>query len=342
MRVISHPNVNTAFYHGMIVISTEGVREDSRNGPAIVHPEPFTTALHRPTERVLFSAHRDANPFFHLFESFWMLGGQNDPSFLNQYISDFGSRFAEEDDGLLWGAYGHRWRNHFEMDQIERAIELLDYDPTSRRAVIAMWDADADLGASKKDIPCNTHIYLRLRPTGPLVGDGSLSGYLYHLDMTVCCRSNDAVWGLFGANAVHFSVLMEYLAFRLDVGVGSMTTVSNNAHIYEATMGKFDPDEPVNDLYSKKIVSTTPLFAGVHPGDFDDELKRWLREPRQHSYQEVPWSAPMPFQDLLVPMARLHWMFKTSVKITEDDINKVVPTDWRFAARQWLKKRGKI
>jgi thymidylate synthase len=52
------------------------------------------------------------------------------------------------------------------------------------------------------------------------------------LDLTVLCRSNDVVWGAYGANAVHFSVLQEYLAGRIGVDVGVMYQFSNNYHGY--------------------------------------------------------------------------------------------------------------
>ena len=63
-----------------------------------------------------------------------------------------------------------------------------------------MWDAKQDLSHrnESKDLPCNTHVYFSIR-----------EGFL---DMTVCNRSNDLIWGCCGANAVHMSFLQEYVA----------------------------------------------------------------------------------------------------------------------------------
>ena len=103
-------NVCEVLPAGMFLLRDNGVVEDTRNGPAMVMPGPVTTMIQCPTERVLFSATRDANPAFHLFEAIWMLAGRNDVAPLNTFIRDFGERFGEP-EGIVHGAYGHRWRN---------------------------------------------------------------------------------------------------------------------------------------------------------------------------------------------------------------------------------------
>lgn len=187
-----------------------------RGIPVMEYAEPVTTIYTRPWQRVLFCPERDANPFFHLFESLWMLGGRDDAAFLDQFTTNF-SRFAEP-DGHLHGAYGHRWRWHFGMDQLRDVIDLLHREPDTRRAVIAMWDPSFDLHAKANDIPCNTNVYFRIR-----------GGKLH---MSVVCRSNDIILGCYGANAVHFSVLMEYVAAHLKLPMGRYTHFSHNWHYY--------------------------------------------------------------------------------------------------------------
>ena len=53
----------------------------------------------------------------------------------------------------------------------------------------------------REEIPCNTAIYFKVR-------EGKLN-------MTVSNRSNDVIWGTFGANVVHMSILQEYVAYFL-------------------------------------------------------------------------------------------------------------------------------
>ena len=69
-------NVNEAFRElvgGIHDRTIEATRHESRNGPVLVIEEPVTVCYENPNERVLFNTRRDANPFFHLFESLWML-----------------------------------------------------------------------------------------------------------------------------------------------------------------------------------------------------------------------------------------------------------------------------
>ena len=149
-----------------------------------------------------------------------MLQGRNDV----EWISYFNSNMRKfSDDGIIFhGAYGFRWRQHFSFDQIERVISLLKNNPNSRRAVIQMWDCVVDLYKKEeqapKDLPCNDLIFLQIL-------DGKL-------DMSVICRSQDIIWGAYGANSVHFSILQEYIAGMLGIRMGLLYQFSNNYHAY--------------------------------------------------------------------------------------------------------------
>ncbi len=65
---------------------------------------------------------------------------------------------------------------------------------------------------------CNTHIYFDVQ------GD--------KLNMTVCNRSNDLIYGAPSANAAHFSYLLQYIAIKCDLKIGSYYQITNNGHIY--------------------------------------------------------------------------------------------------------------
>src|SRR5690606_24922772 len=202
VKVIEARNVNDAWPQAIDYILSNGTRRQSRNGDVISVDVPVATVYQKPMERVLFDPVRDANPLFHLNEALWMLAGSDNAYWLDQFVGDFSKRFSEE-GGRMHGAYGKRWRSWFysvtkgtSIDQLEEAIRLLDNDPYDRQVVISMWDAEADLGVpGLKDRPCNTHIYLRADRYAPS-DNGIIDGaphYVHHLDMTVCCRSNDAV-----------------------------------------------------------------------------------------------------------------------------------------------------
>lgn len=195
----------------------------SRNGPVLRVQGPVLLELTNPLNRVLFDPIRMANPYFHVMEFIWMMAGDNSTRWISQFNKGF-KQYAEA-NGTHHGAYGHRWREHFGHDQLLCAVDELRRDPESRRVVLSMWDADVDQGRmEKKDLPCNTHIYLD-RSQG-------------QLDMTVCNRSNDLFWGMLGSNIVHMTMLQEVLAAAIGCEVGVYRVFTNNLHVYP-NMPKF-------------------------------------------------------------------------------------------------------
>jgi hypothetical protein len=269
-------NVNDALPFGLSAILRHGIVNQSRNGKVMMVPAPVTTAYLAPCERVLFSPERDANPFFHLMESMWMLAGCNDVAFPSYYSKQLASYSV--DGQTLHGAYGHRWRNHFGYDQIEQAIADLKADPDSRRVIIQMWDATVDgrsTEANAKDRPCNDMVKFQAIPAG--------NGY-YCLNMSVFCRSNDAVWGAYGANAVHFSYLHEYVASAVGMSVGTYFQISDNLHVYDQNLygealfnrlmntSNINPETgfpaQVSDGLEKAVHFTRKNEAGEEVGEF--------------------------------------------------------------------------
>lgn len=320
-------NVNSALCAALKDLSIYGCKEDSRNGPVLSIPGPVTIFYTRPTERVLFSPTRDANPFFHLMEAMWMLAGRNDLEFVQQ----FNKRFSEySDDGrTIPGAYGYRWRHYFGRDQIEAAIAELKANPNSRRVVVSMWSAQ-DLGKVSNDLPCNTHIYFDTR--------------MARLNMTVCNRSNDAVWGATGANAVHFSILQEFVAASLQLPVGEYRQFTNNLHIYTDTftdewMAQVMPECTERDYYSTTAdVKPWPLVYGA-PECFMESLNEFLRAPMADS----PKIEDVFIKHTVVPMYAA-WHHHRVLKDTAGALllaNKIVAMDWRRACIEWLARRIK-
>lgn len=334
MKILNVRNVHEALPVGIDLLLREGIQSDSRNGPVTVMPCPVTTAYARPTERVMFWPERDANPFFHLFESLWMLDGRNDVETVARWVARMRSY---SDDGLrLHGAYGHRWRVHFSRDQLDEAVTHLREDPASRRCVIQMWDAKVDLNRQGKDLPCNTQLYVWIDPAGKLA-------------MTVMARSNDIIWGAYGANAVHMSMLQEYLATRLGRRVGTLYQLSNNYHAYNTVL------EPLKGLramvaypslpgppffhpcfYDAAVVAPSPLFAPEEHDAWEDDLSFFLSgEPvlRYHTW----W-----FRTVLAPLAEAHRIYKDDPSAIDKAlvvVNSCQASDWRLACQQWLSRR---
>lgn len=345
MRVIDVRNVNVALAQGIAHLLKDGEDSGSRNGAVLVSPTPVTTVYHSPLERVLFGATRDANPFFHLMESLWMLAGRNDLAF-PQY---FNKRFGEySDDGkTVHGAYGHRWRAHFGYDQLELVAHELRNNPASRRCVVQMWDAtpltNEDSTALKfgaddlnlaltggKDVPCNTTIYFR-------INEGKL-------DMTVCCRSNDIIWGAYGANAVHMSILQEYVAAMVKIPVGTYYQVSNNYHaytdVYNREQLKLIADESIaENLYITGAAFPSPSvlpypLVSTPVYKWNTDLADFLDEPMRGKTYGDDF-----FNLIAAPMYAAWNARKNKLGNGAEELSRMANSDWKVACEQWVSRR---
>lgn len=332
MHVLGVRNVNDALPLGLRLLRDHGERRDSRNGGVRSMPMPTTTVYGEPTERVIFDPVRDANPFFHLFESIWMLAGKNDLAYVTRFAKNMENY---SDDGLtMWGAYGWRWRSFFdEFDQIRWAIRRLSDSAQDRRVVVTMWSPTHDTKRADeggKDVPCNTQLYLSINSAGKL-------------DMTVCNRSNDVIWGAYGANAVHMSMLQEYVAGQIGCKVGRYWQMSNNYHAYDDLYDKLLPGaeswDPFEGCpYTNKMVERYAMFnsAGVGPV-WDMDLHMFMEEPTALGFKNAF------FRKILVPMWCAHEAYKEKDFEAASELLMQMPerNDWRMAATQWLQRRVK-
>jgi len=310
--------VSEALWLVMQDIKQNGEHIDTRNGPAVEYPYPVATIYSQPKERVLFYPERDANPFFHCLESLWMLGGRNDVAYVSKYSGNIKNY---SDDGKTYhGAYGYRWRKWFHYDQLSIAAHRLKTFPNDRRTVVSMWDATTDLLMTNdaKDLPCNTQIFFNVR-----------NGLL---NMTVVNRSNDMVWGAYGANAVHMSFLQEYMAAKVGVEVGEYTQFSNNLHAYLNTLEKVSkidgPDyEPYLDFKPSDLV---PLVKDHRI--FDYEVNAFLDGQRELT---EPFLATVA-----APMAAAWDEFKFDNKFAALAVaQEIASADWRKACVEWIERR---
>jgi hypothetical protein len=331
MYVINAENVNDALDQGLRLMGAEGVAVPSRNGMTLELPAPVTTVYKNPTQRVLVSSARDANPFFHLMESLWILAGREDVKFL----SEFNKRMVDfSDDRFIFNApYGYRLRKAFGQDQLQRVIDILTNDPNSRQAVCQIWDS-ADLNKDTRDKACNMSIVFRMRNQ--------------RLDMTVYNRSNDMIWGAYGANVVQFSMIQEYVAASLGVNMGTYTQVSNSFHVYTegaagdvynrtntGFQGNFNPYE-----YCECLVRMS--HAGMR--FFNQDLKQFFKLYDDFGLVEVnqcsKWRSAY-FEDLVMPMLLVYLVHKTEGPVeASKHLKLLVADDWRMACGTWLETRA--
>lgn len=346
IRSISVGNVNEALSEGLLWLRNRGDAEPSRNGSVVVSPIPVVTCYQKPCERVLFSPMRDANPFFHLMEAIWMLAGRDDVAFPAQ----FNKRFTEySDDGVTaHGAYGHRWRRHFGYDQLPPIIEELQRNPASRRCVLEMWDAGnehdelyrASYSVSKmrgnsdlafamgggRDVPCNVSVFFRI-----------VNGAL---DMQVNNRSNDIIWGAYGANAVHMSILHEFIALAVGVPVGRYYQASWNFHAYTdvypldrfATMAE---DARRHDYYDTMGLKPSPLFGS------DDDWDEFLEQCESFCDGLFNACDMAFFTNVAIPMFEA-WHHHKAKEYPEAEAacTRIAAQDWRKASQEWIERRA--
>jgi hypothetical protein len=346
-KIITAGSVNIALYEGLWHLKEHGISNPSRNGSVIQAPGPVLTEYTKPDRRVMFSPLRDANPFFHLYEAVWMLAGANDVASVAKYAKQME---AFSDNGTsLWGAYGWRWRKFFGFDQLTAIIETLRKDPKNRRAVLTMWAPEGDLtglvvddeelgGLTAKDVPCNTHVYF-----------DATQG---KLEMTVCNRSNDAIWGAYGANMVHMSVLHEFVASAIGLPMGSYYQLSNNFHIYT---GREDVDRLFEvgsegtalvkyesvDLYAQGAVKPYPMML------FADDWIDWLGGAEKLAANPTGDFTGLNavhhwFTAVFQPLMRSHAAYKAGdMKGALEMAEICAAEDWSLAAVQWLQRRAK-
>ena len=316
----------------------------SRNGIVREAVTPVTTIFDMPKRRVLFHAARDANPFFHLFEAIWMLAGRQDVGFLakfNPRMLDF------SDDGktITGSAYGKKWNT-----VLPAIVEMLRKDRSTRRAYIALSERN-ECGLDTKDTPCNVGISFHVR-----------AGYL---DMTVFNRSNDMIWGAYGANYVHFGFFQEYIAQLVDLEVGYLAQCTSNFHVYpefevcRKLVGNVD-HAPSNPYEGDKSLWSThmPVIRGASVmvrGSWEALHWSWQSEARFfiNEYVENPgyehvfkvnslrWENPF-FRDVAAPMFDAWSTWKTSFSRTRalNRLESVTMLDWRKAGQEWIERRA--
>lgn len=215
----------------------------SRNGRVkeLLNPQ---IVLTDPQRREVITLNRKANVFAQIAETMWVLGGRNDIEWLSAYLpraKDY------SDDGETWrGGYGPRIRGEFNgwPDQIAHVVDLLQSDPLSRRAVVAIYSPDLDIPAGK-DVPCNDFIQFQSR--------------LGALHMTVTVRSNDLMWGWSGINAFEWSTLQEIVAHLLGITVGTLTFNIGSLHLYDQHWNKASRLEYEEDRHA-----ITPFIIPDH------------------------------------------------------------------------------
>lgn len=326
-------------HHFQIYDPTEGLGEvlrelresavytNSRNGRVARFPGPVALEYEFPQRRILEHPVREANHFFHLFESIWMLAGLNTVAPLDPFNS--GMKQYSDDGVTFAAAYGDRWRVKW-GDQISAIIYKLVENPLDRRIVLQMWDPMEIFKNEGLDFACNQQVLFSTREEG---------GRLY-LDIAVTNRSNDIIYGAMGSNLFHFSLLQEYIAYHAGLAVGRYVQFSVNMHLYMENpaskkcwdnMDLLDSSELISDETLTEyglpinVYSLRRYVNEYHVGPEDDYLSLVVK-PVADSY--------LNYKDKSIP---LDDRLNTSIGMLEDCHS--IPL--RIACTKWFERRRK-
>jgi thymidylate synthase len=210
--------------------------------------------LTNPRARVSRSASR-GRMFSALGELCWYLAGSGRTDDIAYYVS-FYRQFDE--DGRIFGAYGPRLVAFDGLNQVRYVIRALQDSPSSRQAVIQLFDHQ-DVAAPHLDVPCTCTLQYLLR-------EGRLSAITY-------MRSNDVFRGL-PHDLFCFTMLQELVARSVGAELGTYHHMVGSLHMY-------DKDTPALSSYlSEGWQPTDRVMAALPPGDPWDGVQHLLHVER--------------------------------------------------------------
>lgn len=180
-------------------------------------------------------------------------------------MKEFVAQIASDHEfAMKWGnlgpVYGYQWR-HWpdgkggEIDQIQRAVDTLKNNPTSRRNIVSAWNvADIDEMAIAGLPPCHTIFQF-------YVVDGKLSCQLYQ-------RSADTFLGV-PFNIASYALLTHMMAQVTGLKPGEFVHTFGDAHIYNNHI------DQVNEQLSREplpppTLSLNPKVKNIFDFKYED------------------------------------------------------------------------
>jgi len=145
-------------------------------------------------------------------------------SSLKKYYQGFFNKNEDDSESYTYGERVYSWGKG--LDQRALMAEKLKRFPYDRGALAVLWEPDKDNFPPKKSknwkVPCLVMI------SAQCMGD--------NLNLTATFRNND-MYGAWPLNAFALRKFQEELALDIGKEVGSLTTISQIAEIYEADWG---------------------------------------------------------------------------------------------------------
>jgi thymidylate synthase len=152
-------------------------------------------------------------------ELLWFLSGDTNVRYLREHGVTIWDEWADANGelGPVYGAQWRRWKSADgrEIDQVQRAVELLRTDPDSRRIIVNAWN----VGELSRMALTPCHALFQFYVAG-----GRLSCQLYQ-------RSADVFLGV-PFNIASYALLTHMVAQQVDLDVGEFIWTGGDTHLY--------------------------------------------------------------------------------------------------------------
>lgn len=228
--------------HGGKPVTTRGLETRELTAITLVFPNVLNPLLP-------VGVGRGVNVKLAAIEALQLISGIQRHDLIQRVTPNFDAVLVDQQDPN-YGAYGPRI-----IEQVGDCLDILHRDPTTRRAVIAVWN-EHDL-THVGDRPCT--VFLQF-----LVRDG---GFGPALELHTHMRSQD-VWLGVPYDIFMFSQLQHTAAYILGLPVGQLVHHATSLHIYETDLSKVDKlhepyDEPSDDPKATSAAPGIELPLGV-------------------------------------------------------------------------------
>lgn len=173
--------------------------------------------IDEPTNNLILTGFRKWKQSYAEFEWKWYLSGDRNVSEIKKIAKIWDT--MHNGDNIVNSNYGYHWMRNW---QIEFIINELSKKPSSRRAVLTIYDGK-EHEIHSKDTPCTLNVVFNI-----IYGK---------LNMSVLMRSND-LWYGFCNDQYCFSMLQKLVSDRLGTEIGWYYHFSTNLHLYNNFLNK--------------------------------------------------------------------------------------------------------
>lgn len=231
----------------------------------------LTLELENPRARLIYSPNRKFSLPFAVGELCWYLSGSNRLDIIKHYSQRY-AQFSDDNE-TLHGAYGYRLftDNLTGFVQWDTVIHKLRMDPDTRQAILHL-HMPQDLTQQTRDVPCTCYLQFLIRQG--------------RLDLIVCMRSNDIIWGT-PYDVFSFTMLQEIMARQLNLEVGIYKHFAGSMHIYDRHLSMADrilserhcPKHVMPPMPGDPWRNIAQLLAVEHHLRIDGSADIWPQQP---------------------------------------------------------------